>query len=59
MRNCWYPNYRPIGCRPVSYLSRNFRSLNYIHSTFPPLRYLCSGIRPLNCYWSTYSIFNS
>ncbi|XP_020008303.2 keratin-associated protein 24-1 [Castor canadensis] len=50
MRNCWYPNYRPIGCRPVSYLSRNFRSLNYIHSTFPPLRYLCSGIRPLNCY---------
>ncbi|XP_004675392.1 PREDICTED: keratin-associated protein 24-1 [Condylura cristata] len=42
--------YRPMSCQPLSFLSRRFRSLNCIPSTFPPLRYLCSGCRPLSCY---------
>ncbi|XP_048201888.1 keratin-associated protein 24-1 [Perognathus longimembris pacificus] len=50
VRYCPYRNYGSVSCRPLTYLSRHFRSLSCIPSTFPPLRYLCSGSRPLNCY---------
>ncbi|XP_042532606.1 keratin-associated protein 24-1 [Dipodomys spectabilis] len=48
--NGYQPQRYFMSYRPLTYLSRNFRSLSCVPSTFPPLRYLCSGSRPLHCY---------
>ncbi|KAG8518488.1 Keratin-associated protein 24-1, partial [Galemys pyrenaicus] len=38
LRNCKYGSiYKSMGCQPLNYFSRSFRSLNSIPSTFPPL----------------------